>query len=229
MPSHRARLEWSNRVRAEYRSSAITARVLHLSIAAGLPRELLDTAHRIVRDELDHADLSHHCLVAIDGADLPVGIEFAALADMSHEAGPLAELVHHLLHSFCFGETLAVPLFRAMRHHTTHPTARAALDRILTDEAVHRAFGWQAIDALLELDPTGVRTFLEANLTEAYASYHAAYGAVPDAAPLTDDERAVGLLAPATYRRIFADTWQHDISERFHRREVATSLSALVG
>lgn len=224
MPTERARLEWANRVRAEYRSAAITARVLHLAIAAGLPRDLLDTAHRVVTDELDHAELSHACLVAIDGADLPVGLELSALALQPHPEGPLAELVHHVLHSFCFGETLAVPLFRAMRAGTSQPTARAALDRILTDEAIHRAFGWQALDELLSVDPNGVRAFLQAHLPGAYRSFRAAYGAVPDAPPLSPEEVAVGLLAPATYRHIFATTWTDDIQARFHRREVATAI-----
>jgi hypothetical protein len=228
MPSPRARQEWANRVRAEYRSSAITARVLHLAIAAGLPRELLDIAHRIVRDELDHADLSHDCLVAIGGADHPIGVEFAALAHLEHPGGPLVELVHHILHSFCFGETLAVPLFRAMRVHTSHPEARCALDRILTDEAVHRAFGWQALDALLDLDPKGVRGVVQDGLPTAFRSYFEAYGSVPDAPPLTDAELAVGLLSPADYRQVFAHTWTHDITSRFLRRDVAIPPSLLV-
>lgn len=228
MPTARARQEWANRVRAEYRSAAITARLLHLAIATGLPRELLDTALRIVRDELDHAELSHACLAAIGGGSLPVDLSLDALAPPAHADGPLAELVHHALHSFCFGETLAVPLFRAMRADTDHPVARTALDRILVDEAVHRAFGWLLLDALLEVDGPGVRAYVSTHLPSAFASYHRAYGAVPDAPPLSPDERSVGLLSPAHYRSVFSETWARELRPRFERRAVAIPPSALV-
>jgi len=221
----RAMREWANRVRAEYRSAAITARVLHLSIAAGLPRELLDTARRVVDDELTHAELSHDCLVDLGGGDLPVGIEFDALVRLDHPDGPLAELVGHVLHSFCLGETFAVPLFRQMRQHATRPSARTALDRILTDEAVHRAFGWQALDALLTLDKPGVTTFVNAHLPDAFAGYHAAYAAHADTPPLTDDEAAAGLLDGITYARIFHETWATDIVPRFQRRDIAAAVT----
>jgi len=220
--SQRALREWANRVRAEYRSAAITARVLHLGIAAGLPRPLLDTARRVVDDELTHAELSHACLVALGGADVPVEVEFDALARLDHAEGPLAELVSHVLHSFCLGETFAVPLFRQMRNHTTLPSAHAALERILTDEAVHRAFGWHALDALLKFDNQGVRAFVETHLPAAIAAYYDAYAAHADAPPLTPEEAAAGLLDGVTYARIFHETWQNDIVPRFARRAIAT-------
>ena len=78
-----------------------------------------------------------------------------ALAPAPAPDGPLAALVDTILHAFCLGETFAVPLFAAMRPATTQPTAAAALQRILRDEATHRAFGWDTLDALLELDPAG--------------------------------------------------------------------------
>ena len=225
MPTQRARAEWANRVRAEYRSAAITARVLHLAIAAGLPRSLLDTAHRIIRDELDHAELSHDALRAIGGADHPIDVQFAQLSEFSHPSGPLAELVHHVLVSYCFGETLAVPLFRMMRRDTTQPVARAALDRILVDEAVHRAFGWQALDALLEVDGPGVRSLVESALPATLDHFVRAYGTVTSTEPLSADERAAGLLSAETYRLVFHRAWTKDIRARFHRRAVATPPS----
>jgi len=220
MPSGRARHEWANRVRAEYGSAAITARVLHLSIAAGLPRPLLDIARRVVSDELDHAELSHETLIAIGGADHPIAVDFDQMAGFGHDVPPLVELVQHVVQAFCFGETLAVPLFRAIRQDTRHPVARAALDRILADEAVHRAFGWQALDALLDLDPVGVRALLEQHIPATHSRFHRAYGSVPDTAPLTTEERAVGLLSPADYRRIFQQTWQRDLRPKLQALEL---------
>ena len=59
--------EWRRRVAAEYGSAGITAQVLTWGIQAGLPAPLLHTAARIVRDELDHAELSHGVVQALGG------------------------------------------------------------------------------------------------------------------------------------------------------------------
>ena len=217
----RARQEWAHRVAAEYTSAATAAQVLQWSIRCGLPRPVLDTASRIVQDELDHAELSHACLVSLGGADAPIDLDQARMAPrMEPAAPPLAALLDAVFESFCFGETLAVPLFSAMRAHTTAPAARAALDRILRDEAVHRAFGWQALDALLDLDSDGVRARVSAQLPGVTARFHAAYGAVPDGPPLTRSERAAGLLEPSSYRDIFEATLRGDIADRLARRDL---------
>lgn len=216
--SPRVRAEWANRVAAEYTSAALTAAVLQGCIRAGLPRPLLDTACRIVRDELDHAELSHGCLVALGGGETPIDLDFARLAPPEAPEGPLASLLDAVLRSFCFGETLAVPLFSAMRAGATHPEARAVLDRVLRDEAVHRAFGWEALDALLALDPEGVAARVAATLPKVTADFRRAYGEVPDSAPLTEEERGAGLLDAQEYRRIFQETLKSEITPRLARR-----------
>ena len=221
MPTPRARQEWANRVRAEYRSAAITAQVLQWCIRFGLPRSLLDTAHRIVGDELDHAELSHACLQALGGGDAPIGLEQAELAPRVSGDGALADLLDTLLHGFLFGETLAVPLFGAMRRETTQPQAHAALDRILRDEAVHRAFGWDLLDALLALDAVGVRARLATRLPLTVRDFASTYGSVPEGPPLTDEERAAGLLPSALYRQIFAETCSGDLTRRFGDRGIS--------
>lgn len=216
--SPRALQEWGNRVSAEYRSAAITAQVLQWGIRFGLPRPLLDTAGRIVSDELDHAELSHACLVALGGANQPMELDQQRLAADAHRDDALNALLETILRSFCFGETLAVPLFGAMRAGTTHPVARDALDRILRDEAVHRAFGWDALDALLAIDGTGVRAQVAAHLPVVVRSFRTAYGDLADAVPLTAAERSVGLLDAREYRDIFASTLDGDIRPRLKRR-----------
>ncbi len=192
--------------------------MLAWSITAGLPTPLLHTAARIVRDELDHAALAHAALVALGGADTPVDLS----ADRLHVPagkGLLADLSRAVLRDFCLGETLAVPYFAEMRRRATHPAVAPVLDRVLADEAAHRAFGWDALDALIALDP-GVRPWTEARLPALRATF-AAYEAPPDALPLTDAERACGLLDNAEYGALFARTWAEDIAPRFARRDIA--------
>ena len=219
-PDSRTIAEWGNRVAAEYRSAALAAQVLHLGIQIGLPEELLATALRVVRDELDHARISHEVRAALGGAEAPVPFDPRALALPLAPEGPLASIVDCLVPSFCLGETFAVPLFSAMRAHTTHPEARAALDRILQDEAVHRAFGWEALDALIEIDPDGVRARVEAALPRWLVGFRKAYGEVGGGVPLSEEERAAGLLPAEGYRRIWAETVHNELAPRFARRGI---------
>ena len=220
MPTDRARLEWSRRVQAEYRSAATTARVLHWMIQCGLPRPLIDRAQRIVADELDHAALCHACAVAIGAPAEAVDLELSELSPPDASDGPLASLVDTILHAFCLGETFAVPLFAAMRPATTQPEAAAALTRILRDEAVHRAFGWEVLDALLALDPPGVRGRVDARLPGALRAYADAYGTVPDGPALSVAERAAGLLPAAAYRAAHDGALESDIRPRLARRGI---------
>jgi hypothetical protein len=209
--------EWARRVAAEYGSAAIAAQVLTWSIQAGLPPGLLHTAARIVRDELDHAAIAHGCLSDLGGADTPIDLVPEQLT-VPHRDGLLADLTRAVVRNFCIGETLAVPYFAAMRKGCTHPEAAAALERILADEAVHRAFGWDALDALLALDPT-IAPFVAAALPELRSSF-AGYAAPPDAPQLTTEERGCGLIDHADYAALFAQVWADDIAPRFARRGI---------
>lgn len=220
--TERVLVEWRNRVVAEYTSAAITARVLHLGIICGLDRALLSTCMRVVADELDHAALCDQARVAFGDADLPLGLDITRLAPPPSPDGPLADLLDHIVGSFCLGETFAVPLFAAMREGTDHPAADPVLTRVLQDEAVHRRFGWEALDALLEMDPEGVRARVADRLPTFVASYRRAYRDGPAAPPLTDAERRCGLLPVSDYARIHDDTLSQVILPRMRERGIHT-------
>jgi hypothetical protein len=210
--------EWQRRVQAEYRSAAITAQLVHWMIQAGLDEQLVATGLRIVGDELAHARLSHDCLVALGGDDTPQQVHAAELAEPADQ-GVLAALIDSLVDNFCFGETLAVPLFKALRDHTTHPAAEPVLTRVLRDEAVHRAFGWSTLDALLPLDPDGVRARIEARLPSTFERFRASYAPEGADEPLTPEEIAAGLMPVATYREVFWATVP-GLHKRFAQRGI---------
>lgn len=203
--------EWARRVAAEYTSAAVTAQVLTWCIQQGLPPDLLLVAHRVVGDELEHARLSHEVLVALGGGDAPIEL----VAERLTVPQPLPEA---LVRNFCLGETLAVPYFAEMRRRASHPAVRPVLDRILEDEAVHRAFGWAALDALLAEEPALIERISSA--LPALIAEFSGYAAPPDAPPLTEEERACGLLEHAEYAALYAETWRDDIGPRFERRGI---------
>ena len=218
----RVHREWRRRVAAEYRSAAITAQLCHWMIQAGLEESLVTTALRIVADELAHARLSHDCMVALGGEPTPQHVHASELAEPSDE-GVLAGLVDSLVANFCFGETLAVPLFRALREHTSHPAAEPVLTRVLRDEAIHRAFGWEALDAVIELDPVGVRARVQEPLPRCLARFRARYAPAGHDEPLSEEERAAGLMPVAVYRAVFWET-APGLARRFAQRELHLSI-----
>jgi hypothetical protein len=224
MPTARARLEWKHRAVAEYTSAATAARVLHLAIVCGLPRELLDVARRVIADELDHAELSDGVRQSL-GDTSELEIEASNLLVGPATDGPLAALVDEVVPAFCLGESLAVPLFAAMREGTTHPLAAAALVRILQDEAVHRKFGWDVLDASLVLDPAGVRARVRAGLPSWITSFRMAYrdpvGAEGSQPPLTVEEVESGLIGLSRYAQVYDEAMGTVILPRFAARGIA--------
>lgn len=156
--SDRVRREWANRVEAEYRSSALTAQLLHRLIVLGVSPDTLATAQRVVSDELAHAEISREVLLAAGGSSAQVRINRRTLELPDVSGTSLEQSTLRLCgRLFCCGETVAVPLFRALREGATVEPAAAALDRILADEAVHRAFGWDLLDELIEIGGEPVR------------------------------------------------------------------------
>ena len=213
--SRRVLSEWRNRAEAEYSSAAVAARVVHNLIATGMPRALIHTGQRIVNDELDHAELSHGVWRAL-GGEGEVDVDVARLTPP--EGPPLLLLAEDVLRAFCVGETVAVPLFAAMRAGAEHPAVVSALERILRDEAVHRAFGWDALEALLALDPQGVPPFMAKRLPDALLSCRRAYVVPHDTQTrLTPEERGTGLIDLHEYEQIVEGCLQESVLPRFAR------------
>jgi len=218
--SSRLLTEWRNRVRAEYGSAGLAAQASHWMIRCGFPEASVHTGLRVVADELEHARLSHATVVALGGEDEPMSLDIRATAAPDAPEGVLASLVDTILRNFCLGETFAVPLFAAMRATTTHPQAREALDRVLRDEAVHRAFGWESLDVLLTYDAPGVRQRAAEQVPDMLAWFHHAYASHEGAPPLTEDERTAGMISGTEYAEIYRTCLAEQIRPRFAKRGI---------
>ncbi len=216
--SDRVRAEWLRRVEAEYRSTAITQHLGLWLIQIGASPDLIKLAFRISNDELAHADLSHRAYVSAGGTDAPQ-IPRETLELRRHPDDPLELDVARVgVDVFCLGETVAVPLFSRLRKGCTVPSARRVLDRVLRDEVRHRDFGWTLFGWLLEhpIAPA-VRAQVERELPTYFARVRSIY-APPGAearAKIADDDRAWGLMAPATYGEILHRTLERDWVPRF--------------
>ncbi len=207
--------EWAQRVKAEYHSAAITQHLTLWLIQMGASPDLIRAGLRVVEDELSHAELSHTVLVAAGGAMTKVldrdQLRLSRGADQPLEYAVLLACIEF----FCLGETVAVPLFSALRSGCTVPEARAALDRILVDEVRHRDFGWTLLEWLLGL-PGGdaFRSVAHKELPRLLANQQLSYGD-QGGAPMTETELSWGLMHSSRYAAILKRSTSKDFRPRF--------------
>lgn len=203
------------RVVAEYRSAAITQHLTLWLIQIGASPDLIRAGLRITDDELVHAEMAHGVLTAAGGAlDGPLerahlGLDRDAAVELEIDVARIVAEV------FCLGETVAVPLFSALRRGCTVPIARAALDRVLEDEVRHRDFGWQALEWLLQAAPPALdlRGVVQAELGDMLRRQMQSYAG--QMGRYTPDEIAWGLMDPPRYGVILAETLARTYVPRF--------------
>ena len=218
--SHRVGVEWLRRVEAEYTSAAITAEMVLWLIRLGASPDLIRDALRIVDDELEHASLSHATAQEAGSDERPQLVQERLGLRRSNERPLLVDAALYGVEVFCLGETVAVPLFVAMREGCTVPVARTALDRIVRDEVRHRDFGWTLLEWLVETHGDDMRKLIERALPSMFASIRESYGQSdfrerrdePD-----DADAHWGLMPSPRYGEILLRTVDRDYVPRFAR------------
>lgn len=214
-PTDLVRAEWRMRTIAEYRSAAITHHLTLWLIQIGASPDLIRMGMRITDDELVHAEMAHGVLIEADGVmDAPLDRESLQLPRDAQVALEV-DVTRWITEVFCLGETIAVPLFSALRRTCTVDCARAALDRVLEDEVRHRDFGWTGLRWLLEESPHGddLRPIVQAELPGMLRRVAQNYGG--QQGTCTPAEIAWGLMAPPKYGIILAETLARAYVPRF--------------
>ncbi len=219
-PHPRAADEWLRRVEAEYTSAAVTQHLVLWLLQLGASPDLVRDGLRIVDDELSHAELSQAVAQAAGSQARPALVQ-ERLGLTRVPTRPLHEDVARCaVDVFCLGETVAVPLFSAMRGPCTVPAAREALERIVRDEVRHRDFGWSLLDWLLQTYGEPMRAFVVSQLPTMIDRVRRNYGQADVPArvgePVVEDE-AWGLLPSPRYAEILARCIERDYRPRFAR------------
>jgi hypothetical protein len=193
---------WQHQVTAEYASAAVTAEFAHWLIQSGASPDLIKQCLDIAQDEVDHALVCQQVVVAAGGAG-HVSVQGTPLV-LPRMPGDLREdLIAALLSFYCLGETMAVPLFGAMRKKATQNAALAAFDRIVADEPRHSAFGWLTLAWAHDAWPE-TQAWIHACLPGALQRMATAYFCDEEYTPALDDtDRAWGMLPRLEYTRIF--------------------------
>ncbi len=225
--------EWRRRVEAEYRSAALTAQLAQQLLVIGASADLVRTALRIVDDELVHAeDAARVVADAISRGASPPEVSPTPRERLSlpRRWEPLElDVAAVCLETFCFGETVAVPIFIRMREGATEASARRALDRIVVDEVRHADFGWLLLEALVAgREGALVKDFLEAGLSEVCGRVAASYAGAADDTRIAPEARAFGLIPGAEYAAALRRAAARDYLPRLEALGFATSSLAPV-
>ena len=197
------RREWSRQVQAEYRSCAVTQTLALWLTQIGAPPELIRAALEIAEDELSHAELARDVCAAA-GADPRIELDRSRLSFPTKRERLVLDVAEVALRVFCVGETVAVPLFAAMRTRCAIEVARPFFERVLRDEVRHRDFGWLMLDWMLETaEADSVRALAAAEVFGMLEAIRRAYRtSEPGLRQITTDEEAWGLLPTPEYERI---------------------------
>ena len=182
--------------------------------------DTLETCHRIVGDEMAHAELSRDVFLAAGGDEAEIPIARDSLWSRRETDAPLEmQALATVADVFCCGETVAVPLFRAIREPTEEPVALIALDRILRDESVHRAFGWDTLDEILEILGEPARDLVRSRVSTYIERLRTAYVyREKPSSPCTEEELRWGRMAPERYGEITQQCIAEVILPRFEKR-----------
>ncbi len=213
-PNEAIRTEWSRRVEAEYRSAAHTQELTLWLIQLGAPRELIEDGLRIVQDELDHAELSAKVFALAGGTRLATLVR--SELRLPTGGGSLErDVLRVCIETFCLGETVAVPLFQAMRQKATVPAVCETLERVLRDEVRHRQFGWDLLEYMLDTIPEAKGAAVEF-IGPLLDRLKKRYGVGSEGAvPPSDAELAWGLLPTDRYASIVTATIEREYAPRF--------------
>jgi len=192
---------WAHRTASEYRSATVAAEMLHWTLQLGLSPDTIRLIHRLVSDELEHAEACFQTYQAAGGSDPVTPVPDAWLC-LSHE--PERPLILRALavaaDEYAVAETVAFHVFKEIARHAVAPAVAPVVQRIVEDEARHSRFGWEAVEELLERTGDVGRTFLRERLPSYLQRVRDDY--TRQAAPCTAEEVAWGLMDTDAYASI---------------------------
>ncbi|GAC1351455.1 MAG: hypothetical protein NVS3B20_20150 [Polyangiales bacterium] len=207
----RVRAQWLHRMGAEHRSVSIFSSLAAQLIEANATIDAKVVMLRMAQDELRHTETCGRVVAGLGGvAEVRIDVSVAALA--THRGCSSEErALRNVLYTTCLSEMVAVARLVDELDSTKDEFLRDASRRLLADEVLHGQFGFHYLEAWkpwLDAHPAVV-TSLAHYLQHAFAVLESALAGPPvktHAARLTDDERALGVVDPASSRDIFYHT-----------------------
>lgn len=137
-----ARQAWTGAAFQEHRTGASCALTLKALIEARAPLDLIAIACRFPLDEMVHVELCARLAMELGGGSEIRHDPGALVYEPARDQSALLIASELVVHNFCVGEALSIPLLRGAARAAEQPLTRAVLSRIVRDEAMHGSFGW---------------------------------------------------------------------------------------
>jgi hypothetical protein len=209
----RVRHFWLSQTAAEYSSAAVSSEFALWLCQNGASPELICQCLDIAKDEIAHATLAYAAAVEA-GHFGPLTANHLSLGSPTPFAENRKNLLDVILRFFCLGETIAVPMFAAMKKRACQPKARDAYARIVMDEPRHSEFGWVAL-AWMHANWPEVDSWIgdcfSSSLRQLAREYHCQEEYEPE---LTHTELDWGMLPRLDYAAIFEKTILNQCARR---------------
>jgi hypothetical protein len=141
-----ARRAWTGAAFQEHRTGAACALTLRALIEARAPVDLIGMACRFPLDEMVHVELCARLSMELGGGSEIRYEPHNLVYEPPRELSPLLIATELVVHNFCVGEALSIPLLRGSAKAAGQPLTRAVLSRIVRDEALHGSFGWSYLE-----------------------------------------------------------------------------------
>lgn len=155
-----ARRAWTGAAFQEHRTGAACAMTLRALIEVRAPVDLIAMACRFPLDEMVHVELCARLSMELGGGSEIRYDPRELVYEPPRELSPLLIATELVVHNFCVGEALSIPLLRGSAKAAQQPLTRAVLSRIVRDEALHGSFGWSYLEWASELLTAQDRTHL---------------------------------------------------------------------
>ena len=141
-----ARTAWTGAAFQEHRTGAACAITLKALIEARAPLDLIAIACRFPLDEMVHVELCSRLAMELGGGTEIRHDPRELVYEPSRAVSPLRIASELVVHNFCVGEALSIPMLRGAAKAANQPLTRAVLSRIVRDEAMHGTFGWSYLE-----------------------------------------------------------------------------------
>jgi hypothetical protein len=141
-----ARRAWTGAAFQEHRTGAACALTLRALIEARAPLDLIAMACRFPLDEMVHVELCARLSMELGGGSEIRYDPRDLVYEPERTLSPLLSATELVVHNFCVGEALSIPLLRGSAKAAEQALPRAVLMRIVRDEALHGSFGWSYLD-----------------------------------------------------------------------------------
>lgn len=220
-----ARRIWTGAAFQEYRTGIACAATLRALLEARAPLDLIAMATRFPLDELVHVELCSRLAMELGGGTEILHDPKYSTHDPPADLPPLVRAADLVVHNFCVGEALSIPLLRGSWHAAKHPLLKAVLGRIVKDEAAHGTFGWSFLDWAVPLlekkDLEHLGRVADTAITAVYALWA---DLRKRKAMEAHDEHALGWMQSEPYLRLAERSLEDKVLKPLREREIPLGI-----